>query len=186
LKRKHLLRIGRVRKPHGVRGKVSVYLFNDQSACLKENLKILAGADEEAAWSAPHLTLEGMQEKRAGTVILAFREITTADEAAGLKNASLFVERREVGLEDDEILVDDLVGLEVRSENAAVGRVVRSYWTGACDVLVVETGDGLIDFPFCDDYLESVDLEGGILKVLHFADFSGLTYREGKGKKGKA
>ena len=91
MKRKHLLRIGRVRKPHGVRGKVSVYLFNDQSASLKENRKILVGADEETAQSAPRLTLTSMQGKGAGTVILAFREINSAEEAMGLRNASLYV-----------------------------------------------------------------------------------------------
>jgi len=185
LKRKHLLRIGRVRKPHGVRGKVSVYLFNDQSDCLQENLKILAGTDEETARVAPPLTLAGMQPKRGGTVILTFREVTTADEASRLKNASLFVERDQVDLEEDEILLDDLVGLEVRSGSVVVGRVVGSYCAGAGDVLVIDTGDGLIDFPFSDDYLEKVDLAGGILTVFHFDEFSALTYREGRGKGGK-
>jgi 16S rRNA processing protein RimM len=185
LKRKQLLRIGRVRKPHGVRGKVSVYLFNDQSASLKENRKILVGDDEETAQSAPRLTLASMQGKGAGAVILAFREINSVEEAMGLKNASLYVERDEVALEDDEILLDDLVGLEVHAGSEAVGRVAQCYWTGAGDVVVIDTGDGLVDFPFCDDYIEGVDLDRGILKVLHFDGFSSLTYREGGRKKDK-
>jgi 16S rRNA processing protein RimM len=181
LTRKQLLRIGRVRKPHGVRGKVSVYLFNASTPSLRIRQQLWAGDDEASAASRPPLTVAAVQGRPGGERILTFEGIASAEQAAALRNLFLFIDRREVEVGDDEIVIDDLVGMAVEAGGERVGNVAGCYPTGAGDVLVIDTPDGAVDFPLHDDYIEFIDETKRILRVRHFEGFRDIA-RGGGGK----
>lgn len=182
MKKSKLLRIGRIRKPHGVRGKMAVYLFNEHSCTLKINLKIKAGTDEESALASRTLTLSRIQKKTPENLILSFNEISSADDALKLNNACLFVDRDDLDISEDEIIIADLVGMDVYENDTRVGKVERIYCTGSGDVLVISTGDGVVDFPLHDKYLEFIDSKNNIMRVVHFSDFLEFKYQDNKKK----
>jgi 16S rRNA processing protein RimM len=165
-----------------VRGKVVVYPYHDQGSCLEVNRHIRAGKDEEGAFASPPLTVSSIRRKSPETLIISFEEISTADGARGLKGAELFVERSDVPVARDEVLVADFPGMHVFEGDARVGTVKRTYPTPAGEVLVIDTGEGLVDFPLRDEYLELIDVEGNTLKVNGFSDFLDLRYFERRKK----
>ena len=175
-----LLRLGRIVKPHGLRGKVEVYLFNSVNPALHENLTILTGKDETGALASARLTICGIQKKPKGSFIIAFSEITTIDQAEALRGACVFAVRSDMELGDDEFFVDDLKGMVVHDAGAAVGSVAENYTAGAGEVIVIRTGDGDVDFPLTDENLVFIDWENNALMVKNFGDYRDYKY---KGKK---
>ncbi|MBU1495070.1 MAG: ribosome maturation factor RimM [Actinobacteria bacterium] len=180
MRSKELLRLGRIVKPHGLRGKVEVYLFNSANPALHENLSILTGEDETGALAPARLTIRNIQRKPSGNLIISFDQVTTIEQAEALRGACIFADRNDMELDDDEYFVDDLKGMEVHDAGAAVGRVAGSYTAGAGEVIIVTTPEGDVDFPLTDENLEFIDWENNALRVNNFGDFHEYKY---KGKK---
>ena len=178
-----LLRLGRIVKPHGLRGKVEVYLFNSTNPAFHENLSILTGEDETGALASSRLTVRRIQRKPSGVLIIAFDEVTTIEQAEALRGAGVFADRNDMGLGDDEYFVEDLKGMEVHDAGVLVGKVAGSYTAGAGEVIIVTTGEGDIDFPLTDENLEFIDWESNALRVKNFADFTEYKYKRKKKSK---
>jgi 16S rRNA processing protein RimM len=173
-----LLLVGRISKPHGLRGKVSVHVYNETGSILAAGLSVTSSTSERELVSPRSLTIDSIRDGPPGARILSFAGVTTVEQALELRGAYLFVDRKDLALAEDEVLLADLVGMEVYEGEKRVGKVEDSYCTCAGDVLVIDTGDGLVDFPFVDDTIERIDEAGGILKVKHFSGFSELKYRK--------
>lgn len=167
-------------KPHGRRGKVSVYLYNEEESVLEIHLKVGIAKDEQGAAPLRMLTVSNIQKKSSGNFILSFSEITSFDQASELKNKFIFVDRSDIPVSEDEIIVADLGGMSVYEEARCVGKVKSSYRTAAGEVLVIETGVGLIDFPLCDEYLDYIDFNKKIIRIKHFGEFLEFRYSERK------
>jgi len=92
------------------------------------------------------------------------------DEALSLKGYDIVISRKRLPLPDeDEYYVQDLIGLDVFNDGQdRVGTVKESYYTGAHEVLVIETPSGDIDIPFVEDFIIAVDLEKGRLILADF------------------
>ena len=118
---------------------------------------------------------------------MTFEGIASAEQAAALRNAFLFVDRSEVEVGDDEVVIDDLIGMAVEAGGERVGSVIGCYRTGAGDILVIDTPDGTVDFPLHDDYIEFIDEKMRILRVRHFEGFRDIACggRGGKGRAGR-
>ena len=115
---------------------------------------------------------------------MTFEGIASAEQAAALRNAFLFMDRSEVAVGDDEVVIDDLVGMHVEDGGERVGTVAGCYRTNAGDILVIDTPDGAVDFPLHDDTIEFIDEKRRILGVCRFEGFRDIAC--GGGGKGKA
>ncbi len=156
-----LLEVGRVTRPHGVRGEVKVQLHWQESEALFEAERVLVRhQDGGQRW----LRITGA--RRANRfVLLRLDGVDSMDAAAVLKGALLSVERGALPpLEADEYYLADLVGAHVRCLDQEIGVVtaVRTYTT--VDVLVIETEDGrLLEQPVIDHWIQGVDVQAGLV-----------------------
>ena len=156
-----LLEVGRVTRPHGVRGEVKVQLFWQQSEALFEVERVLLHRDGgERGW------FRIVGARRANRfVLLRLEGVDSMDAATALKGARLLVDRGALPpLEEGEYYLADVVGAQVRCLDREVGVVaaVRSYAT--VDVLVIETKDGrLLEQPVADEWIQRVDVERGLV-----------------------
>lgn len=63
-------------------------------------------------------------------------------------------------LENDEYLVDDIVGMRViLKDGTSIGTVKEVMYTGANDVYIVETNEGEVLIPAIKDVVKSVSVE---------------------------
>jgi 16S rRNA processing protein RimM len=155
--------VGRIGRPHGVRGEVTVEVRTDDP-----DLRFVPGAAllTDPASRGP-LTVVGARWHR-DILLLTLEGIDSREVAETYRNTELLVPVADLPqLEDPEDFYDhQLVGLTARSTDGTVlGEVAAVRHEGA-DLLVVrrpEGGEVLV--PFVTAIVPTVDLEGGFLVV---------------------
>ena len=100
--------------------------------------------------------------------IIKFKGIDTLNDILEYKNKLLFVteETAREFLEDDEFLIDELVGLDVYDGEKKVGAVVGVSNNGASDLLSVKTLNKKISLvPFVKAIVLSVDIKNRRIQI---------------------
>jgi len=140
------IEVGRISRPHGVRGEVRIIPDSDNPE------RFAPGSVVHARPARPGLAGPRAEEPvrlTIGTVrgdgdfpIVAFREVADRDAAEGLRGYLLEVQSSQLpALDDDEYYPFDLIGLEVRDPHGGVtGRVVDIVDSPAHAILVVSLG----------------------------------------------
>ena len=136
--------VGRIVRPHGVRGDLLVYSLSDYPG------RFAVGARFETSPGSQPLTVAGSRPHKQGYIV-RFAEIDDRDGAERLVKSTLTIaagDRR--ALEDDEFWPDQLIGLRAESPSGGVlGEVTDVVQGAAQDRLVVTTGSGAtVEVPF--------------------------------------
>jgi 16S rRNA processing protein RimM len=165
--------VGRIGKPHGIRGELSVEPRTDEP-----ERRFALGAvlvTESPRGSAPHgpgrpaaLTVEAVRWHQ-DRLLVRFEEIpdrTAAEAARGLVLAA-DVPVDEVPEDPEEFYDHQLVGLRVETtEGTAVGEVASIQHGAGQDLVVVRTPDRReVLVPFVTALVPTVDVAGGRLVV---------------------
>jgi 16S rRNA processing protein RimM len=156
-----LLAVGKLRRPHGVRGEILMEVYTDFPERLKPGSVLYLG---EAAGS---LTLVKFRQHHQG-LLLTFQGYTTPEAVGELRNQILFVHRDDrPPLEDGEYYHHQLIGLDaISDEGVQVGVVSEILETGASDVLVVRPDRGPeVLIPVNDTFVLNIDLESRTISV---------------------
>lgn len=156
--------VGRIGRPHGLRGEVTVQVITDDP-----DSRFAAGAvlGTDPAGRGP-LTVAGM--RRSGPVlVIGFEGIADRDAAEALRGTSLTLDAATLPVPDDpeEFYDHQLVGLSVVDRAGTVLGTVAEVWhPPAAPVLAVTRPDGSQELvPFVSAIVPTVDLAGGRLVV---------------------
>ncbi|MEO3875128.1 ribosome maturation factor RimM [Nonomuraea sp. B12E4] len=157
------LAVGRIGRPHGVRGEVTVEVLTDDP-----ELRFAAGTSiaTDPADSGPLVVVDHRWHK--GILLVSFAGIADRDVAEELRGVMLVIDSADVepSGDPDEFHDHQLIGLAVETASGeAVGEVVDVLHHGQ-DLLVVRRSgadDALI--PFVKTLVPEVDLEAGRLVV---------------------
>jgi 16S rRNA processing protein RimM len=156
--------VGRIGRPHGLRGEVTVQVTTDDP---DERFAPGAVLGTDPPGRGP-LTVTGM--RRSGPVlVIGFDGITDRDSAEALRGTTLTIDASALPAPDDpeEFYDHQLVGLAVvDAAGTALGSVVEVWHPPASPVLVVDRPDGSQEFvPFVSAIVPVVDLAGRRLVV---------------------
>jgi 16S rRNA processing protein RimM len=131
--------IGRVSRPHGIDGEISIDYFNPEDLPLFSRYQMIFLQGDEGS-PQPYRPLTVRPHKRS---ILAHLEgITTREEAERLRGNMVLVDRAELPpLAEDEYYWHEILGMRVVTEGGdQVGEVADIFPTGSNDVYVVREG----------------------------------------------
>ena len=167
--------VGRIGKPHGLRGEVTVDVRSDEPERRFAPGAVLAAEPPRGS----HSTLRSLTVQTARwhqtTLLVAFAEIPdrTAAEAARGVVLSARVDPSDAPDDPDEYYDHQLVGLAAYDEaGRPLGEVLAVVHGGAQDLLTVRTPDGRDALvPFVRALVPEVDLAGGRVVI---ADRPGL------------
>jgi 16S rRNA processing protein RimM len=142
-----LLPVGFVARAHGVRGVVRVRASADFSGV-------------EALWidDTRYAVRHASRDKEEWLVTL--EGVGDRDAADALRGRTVRLERSDIPVADDELLVADLVGCTVVDvAGATIGEVTGSFDSGAHEVLELRGAGGKeILLPLVDAFLVSIDV----------------------------
>ncbi len=157
-----LVALGRISRPHGVRGEVQVYPYSgpESIAGIREiHLRHITGR------SSTHRVLRS-RIKGPKAVILSLDGITDRDKAEEMRGAEILVPRRSLTRSEGEYFWYELEGLEVVTQDGKSLGVIREIIeTGANDVLVVQGPRGEVLLPVIEEVIRQVDIERGTCTV---------------------
>ncbi len=155
------LAIGRVLRPHGVRGELRVELLTEHPEHLSTLKTLYVGASFD-----PHQLLGVRMHGDLALVLL--KGYGNRNDADTLRGELLYVAMEDaVPLADDEVYEYQLNGLEVVTEDGErLGEVAETFSApDANDVVVVHGPLGEVLIPVIEDVILDLDLEAGRVVV---------------------
>lgn len=164
-----LVPLGKIIKPHGVKGELKVFLYNDRSSTLKEGLYIWFKLDEKFVKYSVN-NLRGITKK---SQILKIKEVDTFDQAMIISKKEFFVSRNDFEeLDENSFYLNDLIGCDVFDEkNQSLGKILDVLNFPANDVLLISYEDKEIMVPFVEDFILLFDLDNRLVKLKNFKFF---------------
>jgi len=161
---KNLFPIGRVVKPHGVKGKVKAEYYGVDLRKLSLYREIFI--EDEKGDPKAYEILEAIPQPPR--LILRLKGIEKIEEAESLTGREIFVKREALReLEEGEYYWVDILGVEVETqEGKRIGRVKEIFPTGANDVYVVEGKRGEILLPATEEVIQSIDIKKRVMRVV--------------------
>ncbi len=152
-----LLPVGKVLRPHGLRGLLRIQVYAESDAIFERAGKVyLRGEGGEGK----EFTFDSSQPVKAN-FILKLEELASLNEAEKYRGAEILVRRDALPpREDDEYFWFELLGLDVLLENGeSLGSIVDIISTGGHDTYVVKGRKGEILIPGTHETVKEVDLE---------------------------
>jgi len=150
--------VGRVVKPHGLRGEVLVRSLTENPDRFAEGAELLVGPDLESA--EPVVVAASRNHKDA--LLVFFDGFHSIEEAETLRNWLIFIDGSELGdLEDDDAFWEhEVVGLDVvHRDGRTLGKVQEVLARPAQDLWAIATASGEVLFPAAKELVVAVDLE---------------------------
>lgn len=155
--------IGRITKPHGVRGAVKVEPITDDPNRFSLLEKVHVGP-EELPGDAIDISKVQFQNK---FIILSLKGVTTREAADELRGQYLHVPADQaLDLPDGSVYIYDLIGLKVvTNKNEFVGTVKDYLEYPASDMFVIENDEREYLIPDVPDIVEDVNIDDGIIII---------------------
>lgn len=157
----HFIAVGRVAKPHGIRGEVRVELLTDLPERFKWLKAIYVGEHK------PRLVDIESVRFHQGFVLLKLAGYPTRTEAELLRGELLQVPESEaIPLDEGEYFLFQLAGLQVFTEQGEfVGRISDILETGANNVFVIDGQDQQFLVPDIPEVIASIDIENKRMEI---------------------
>jgi 16S rRNA processing protein RimM len=166
--------VGRIRRPHGVRGELVVEALTDEpGAIFAPGRRVFRGTNDGELWRAPRthelqaLTITGMRPFKEG-LLLTVDAIADRTEAEKWNGRHLMVPVEELSEpEEGEVFAHELVGMTLvdAASGKEIGPVVEFYELPQGLLLEFRAGETLASVPFVEEFIVEVDREGRRIAV---------------------
>lgn len=153
--------IGRMLKPHGVRGEMRTTIHTQLPERFNWLEEVYVGRDPEDESPEP-FPVESVRFHK-GNALVKLSSFDSREDVEQLRGRWLLVPLAEaIPLEEDEIYFYQLEGLAVYTDQEEyLGRLTEVIETGANEVFVVDGPRGQILLPNIEEVVQQVDLEAG-------------------------
>jgi 16S rRNA processing protein RimM len=149
-----LLKVGLIKKPHGIRGELKVLPLTDHPSRFKQIRKFYL--ENHPEWK--FLTVASVK-LTANDVIIKFDEISTPEKALNVQSCYLFIDKADGEvLKEWEYYSQDLVGCRIIFQDKDYGTVIDLDNWGANDNLRVLFENQEYFYPFLRQFIDRVDL----------------------------
>jgi 16S rRNA processing protein RimM len=166
--------VGRIRRPHGVRGELVVEALTDEpGAIFAPGRRVFRGTNDGALWLAPktrapqELAITGMRPFKDG-LLLTVAEIGDRTEAEKWNGRHLLVPVEELSEPDEgEVFAHELVGMTLVDAESGkeIGPIVEFYELPQGLLLEFKAGNTLASVPFVEEFVVDVDREARRIAV---------------------
>ncbi|MCX7522116.1 ribosome maturation factor RimM [Microbacterium sp. STN6] len=161
------LRVGRLTKPHGLKGGIKLELFTDEP-----ERRFVPGASFSlqvptgSKWHGKSIVIDELRWYN-GHPVGFFRGVTDRSEAESLIKAILWIDQDPTQLpaEEDAWYDHQLVGLVAMRDGDPVGTVARVDHLPAQDLLAITTDAGEVLVPFVKAIVPAVDIAAGTVTL---------------------
>jgi len=163
-----LREIGRLGKPHGVRGEVKVIPLSDDVDRFLGIRTVLIGRDAKGAKAYSVSSIRPHVSKKGLAILLSVNEIQDRDVIDSFRGQTLFAQVSELphGAEH-EVLNTDITGYTaINEEGDELGTVAEIIDRPPQNLLVLTTREkGDVMIPFVSEFVKSVDAERRMIVV---------------------
>jgi 16S rRNA processing protein RimM len=162
----HLLKVGKIKEPFGLKGHVRVFLFANDYSWFDQISKIFV-LDKEGR--PTELTISDYRIDQKGAVVL-FKEVCDRTQAEQVVGAELHLEKDFFKSADHEkpYLIELLNFKVLDRTTGEIGYIKSFNSNGIQDLLVValtSQSDVLVEIPFVDNYVVKLNREEKVIEL---------------------
>jgi 16S rRNA processing protein RimM len=154
--------VGKLRKPHGIRGEIRMTVLTDSSELITPGLILYVGESYQ-----PY-TIKSTRWHGAD-LLVTFEELPDRTAVEIFRNIMVYMKGEDAPkLEEGEYYLHQLIGLQVVSDdNQKLGRIKEVLLTGANDVYLVDSATGGKDLliPATDEVVLDINWKEGFMLV---------------------
>jgi len=157
-----LFLVGKVARPHGLKGMLRVKSFAESEAAFLEAetvlFKTVSGeiSEHRVTSVTPHKNI----------LLMTLEEINTLEEAEAYRGAEILIPKGALKREAGAFFWHELLGLEVLLETGeSLGTVSQILTTGSNDIYVVKKGKNEVYIPAIHEVVKEIDLEKGTIII---------------------
>jgi 16S rRNA processing protein RimM len=151
------IEIGGIARAHGIRGEVVIVTHDPDSDTLGKVEVIYVGGVQRKIVQA--------RDTQRGWLV-ALDGIVTRNDSEALQGKVVEVDRAALALDEDDIILDDLLGCEVRRADGTPWGTIHAVEAGAFqDLLVIHDGDVERMLPLVDEFVTNIDIDAGVVTV---------------------
>lgn len=153
--------IGKLRRPHGVRGEMIMDVYSDFPERIRSDMKVFVGEEFTP------IKIRSVRQHNKG-LLVSFEGYYVPETVGELRNAMVYVLAEDLPpLTEGEYYHHDIIGLRVVDEEGReLGRVSEILQTPANDVYVVQPESGSeVLLPAVEDVILDIDLDKGEIRV---------------------
>lgn len=161
------LTVGIIRKPHGIRGELFVWLETDRpEAVFRPGRQLLLG-DAAGRPLGTSLTVERSRRFKDGVLLKTHEHSGRSEATDALRGRSLLIPEAEApALAEDEVYYHALVGMRVLTSDGQIGKIREVHEGPAGDLLVVSRPEGgELMIPFVRAFIRRIDPEARELEI---------------------
>lgn len=157
----NLLLIGKVVRPHGIRGLLKIESYADSETTFLRAGKIyLYNKGELKEWELVCI------KPHKGHFLMELKGIQTRNEAEEYRGAEIYIDKNVLIKEEDEFFWYELIGLRVYLVTGRyLGKISQILPTGSNDVYVVKRKDKEYLIPAIEDVIKEIDLENNSMII---------------------
>lgn len=157
-----LVTIGKITGTHHLKGAVKANIsLSDPSIIVDERVMV-----EKPNGEKKILTVKKLSNLVADKVVIEFEEITNKTEGNLLAGGFVKINRNILGMEEDEYLLEDLLGMTaVTVEGEIIGKVTDVFDTAAHDIIVVEDDRTETLIPNIENFVKDIDFDENKITV---------------------
>ena len=158
-----LVPIGRVTKPHGVRGKIKVDYYGEDSDQFSLYREVWV-EDGRGGFNSYEILQVTAQPAR---LILHLNGVQTADEALPLVGKEIYIRREALpDLPEGEFYWIEMIGMEVETERGThLGKIKEILPAGPHDVYVVQGRRREVLLPAVESVIRGIDRDKRVVRV---------------------
>ena len=119
-------------------------------------------------WDETHWPIQVERARvHKNMVILKLEGITDVNGALALRNAILYIDRKDADLPEGSFFLADLMGMEVRNakDGAVLGKIADVLTLPANNVYVVRGGEREWMIPAVPEFILNTDADNGVITV---------------------
>lgn len=162
------LRIGFIKKPHGIKGELKVLPLTDDHKRFKKVKKVFCGFTQDKVNSYDVKSVKIQPSE----IVIKLDGCETRNESENLRNNYIFIYRSDgVDLDNWEYYTQDLIDCEIVFDNKSVGLIVDVVNHGTVDLFVVKFKNEEIFYPFLKEYIDNIDIEKKKIFINQFEGF---------------
>lgn len=159
-----LVSVGKILNFHGIKGEIKMGYTSGNESLIKNLSTVFIFQNNEKK----PFTVESVRFHK-NFAIVKFKEISSINDVVPIKGLFVHVEEADIksGLDDDEFLINDIIGLVVKdTEGNNIGIVNDVGENRASSLLSVKKPDGTVFMvPFVKELVPEVDIQNGVVIV---------------------
>ncbi|MCR5130343.1 MAG: ribosome maturation factor RimM [Prevotella sp.] len=164
IKQEDVFQIGRIGKPHGVKGEVSFHFTDDVFDRVESEYLIL-----EVDGILVPFFMEEYRFRSDETVLVHFCDVDTQERARELTGCPVFFLRSEVPVDDDELTWAQIIGFSILDDakGTEVGTLASVDDSTINTLFEIQTPEGQsVLLPANDDLITDIDTEARTISLI--------------------